>query len=77
MEDDLSKSKIKRMENPKDIADSIAAIQVKYSCTIDENWKVVIIMHAGKAHYASILTATSNLIQETKNCELTPKEILD
>ena len=48
MEDELAKLKIKKNENPKDIVDEIAAIQIKYGCVINDARKTSIIMRAEK-----------------------------
>ena len=76
MEDELAKLKIKKNENPKDIADAIAAIQIKYGCVINDARKAAIIMRAGKAHYAAVLTTTANLIRITKSRGATANEYL-
>ena len=77
MEEELSKLRIKKSKNPKDINDSIAAISIKYGCKLNDKRKAAIILRAGRAHYAAVLTATTTMIRTTKGRAATPKELLD
>ena len=62
MEDALAKIRLGAKEDPWDLNDKIAAVQIKYSHKIADTRKAAIIMRAGKAHYAAIMASTSQVI---------------
>ena len=76
MEDELAKLKIKKIKNPKDIADTIKGTQIKYGCTIKDTRKAAIRMRDRKAHYVVVLTTTAKLIRMTHNRGATTNKYL-
>ena len=69
MEDELVKLKIKKSEDPKAMADKIAAIAVKYGSIVDEADKYKTIIRACRKHYAQAISTyeqTYQLVYQTK-----------
>ena len=62
MEDVLAKIRLSAKEDPWDLNNKIAAVQIKYSHKIAGTRKAAIIMKAGKAHYVAIMASMSQMI---------------
>ena len=77
MEEDLAKIRIGAKEDPWNVNDKIGAVQVKYGCTINEKRKAAIIIRAGKMHYASVLTSTSQLVRQLHSRQATSRELMN
>ena len=76
MEDALAKIKLGAKEDPWDLNDKIAAVQIKYSHKIPDTRKATIIMRAGKVHYAAITASTSQMIRMRHSRAAQAKELL-
>ena len=55
MEDDLRKIKCTKTRDPKKILDNIAAVEVQYGCALSPSKKTVVVVSAGRAHYAPVI----------------------
>ena len=76
MEDALAKIRLGAKEDPWDLNDKIAAVQIKYSHKIADTRKAAIIMRAGKAHYAAVMATTSQVIRIRHSRPAQAKELL-
>ena len=76
MEEEISKIKLSRNEDPETIVDKLAAIQVQYGAILSDEKRAAVVIKAGRANYASTITALCRLMQKTEKRDPTMSELI-
>ena len=76
MEDDLHKIKLHKKNDPKDLLDDIAAVEVRYRCTLLPDKKAAVVVRTGKFDYAAVIKVTGTTVRGSKAQGATAEELV-
>jgi len=77
MEDQLAKIKIGKNDDPLDIDDKMAEVQIQFGCVLTEDQKLTWIIKIARGNYASEITNCTKLYNMVHGRKPTPQEMLD